>query len=111
MTERVPKPKGSVLRVQLNDFSSVEQRESLLEETLSANVSTVVFDALNLKQGAGYEEFNQVLFFAKLLSERIRRYGGNTPTIKIIKPDSPFVLDPKRVDELRRISGLKIEII
>jgi hypothetical protein len=48
---------------------------------------------------------------AKFFAERLRRYGRKTPTIKLILPEDPFVFDLKRVDELQRVSGVKVEIL
>ena len=98
------------MKVKLGDFVSVEEREQLLEKLLSAKDSIVSVDARSLKQSAGEIEFNQLLLSAKFFSERLRKYGRQTPTIKILLPEDPFALDIKRIDELRRVSGVNIEL-
>ena len=97
------------MKINLGDFVSVEEREQLIEKLLAAGDSTVVIDARYLKHSAGNKEFDLLLLSAKFFTERLRRYGRKTPTIKIVLPDDPFVVDLHRIDELRQVSGLEIE--
>lgn len=99
------------MKINLGDFVSVEEREQLIEKLLAAGDSTVVIDARYLKHSAGHKEYDQLLLSAKYFAERLRRYGRKTPTIKIVLPEDPFVLDLNRIDELRRVSGLEIELL
>ena len=71
----------------------------------------MVVDARHLKHIAGSDEFNRLLLSVKFFAGRLRRYGRTVPTIKLILPEDPFVFDLKRVDELQRVSGVKIEIL
>jgi len=99
------------MKINLGDFVSIEEREKLIEKILTAKESTVVVDARQLKHSAGNDEYNKLLLSAKYFAERLRRYGRNTPTIKLVLPEDPFALNLKRIDELRRISGVKIELL
>ena len=101
------------MKVDLGDFVSVEEREQLIEKLLMAKDSTVVVDARHLKHSAGTDEYNKVLLSAKFFAERLRRYGRKTPTIKLVLPKDPFSFDLHlhRVDELRRVSGVEIELL
>ena len=87
------------------------KRENLFEKLLTAKDSTVVLDARHLKHTPGEREWDKLVLSAKFFAERLRRYGRETPTIKLILPEDPFVFDLKRVDELQRVSGVKIEIL
>jgi len=99
------------MKIDLADFVSIEEREQLLEKLLMAKDSTVVLDAHNLKNSPGNDEFNQLLLTAKFFAERLRRYGRETPTIKLILPEDPFALDLNRIDEMRQVAGVKIELV
>jgi hypothetical protein len=101
------------MKVDLGDFVSVEEREQLIEKLLMAKDSTVVVDARHVKHSAGNDEYNQLLLSAKFFAERLRRYGRKTPTIKLVLPKDPFAFDLHlhRVDELRRVSGVEIELL
>ncbi len=99
------------MKVDLGDFVSVEEREQLIEKLITAKDSTVVVDARKLKHAAGIDEYNQLLISARYFAERLRRYGRNTPTLKLVLPEDPFALNLHRIDELRRVSGIKIEIL
>jgi hypothetical protein len=99
------------MKVDLGDFVSVEERENLFEKLLTAKDSTVVLDARHLKHTPGEREWDKLVLSAKFFAERLRRYRRKMPTIKLILPEDPFVFDLKRVDELQRISGVKIEIL
>ena len=88
------------------------KREKLLEKLLTAKDSTVVVNARHLKHTPGQREWDKLLLSARFFAERLRRYGRKVPTtIKLILPEDPFVFDLKRVDELQRVSGVKIEIL
>ena len=99
------------MKVELSDFVSIEDREQLIEELLMTKDSTVVLDARHLKQSAEHDEFDQLLLSAKVFASRLRSYGRKTPTIKLVLPEDPFAFDLQRIDELRRVSGLKIELL
>ena len=99
------------MKVDLGDFVSIEEREQLIEKLLTAKDSTVVVDARQLKHSAGNDEYNQLLLSARYFAERLRRYGRDIPTIKLVLPEDAFALDLHRVDELRRVSGVKIELL
>ena len=100
-----------IMKVDLGDFVSVEEREKLLEKLLTAKDSTVMLDTRHLKYTPGEREWDKLVLSAKFFAERLRRYGRKTPTIQLILPEDPFVFDLKRVDELQRVSGVKIEIL
>jgi hypothetical protein len=99
------------MKIDLVDFVSVEERELLVEKLLTAQDSTVIVDARNLKHSATDDEYNQVLLSAKFFTERLRRFGRDAPKIQLIQPDDPFALDLHRIDELRRVADLNIEVI
>ena len=72
----------------------------------------MVVNARHLKYTPGQREWDKLLLSARFFAERLRRYGRKVPTtIKLILPEDPFVFDLKRVDELQRVSGVKIEIL
>ena len=99
------------MKIDLVDFVSVEEREQLLEKLLTAKGSVVTIDASQLKHSASQDEYNQVLFSAKFFAERLKRFGREVPTIQLILPENPFAFDLHRIDELRRVAGLNIELI
>jgi hypothetical protein len=100
-----------IMKVDLGNFVSVEEREQLIEKLLIAKDSIVVVDARNLKHSAGNKEFNQLLLSVKYFAERLRRYGRKTPIIELVLPEDPFALDLHRIDELRRVSGVEIKLL
>ena len=98
------------MKIDLTDFVSIEEREQLVENLLSSKDSVVEVDARKMKRAAGDDDYDQLLVSIKFMAERLRSYGRQTPTIKFFLPEDHFVLDLKRVDELRRVSGIDIEL-
>jgi hypothetical protein len=101
-------PEGMIMT--LTDFISVEQREQQIIRAFRGAASHLIIDLSSLRVAAPDHVYDEIVFFARVVVEHVRRHAQVLPETVLVLPRfyQPTV---ERIELLRQKTGLQFELL